>query len=346
LASKSSSEAIEPVEKQVSFILGLEREMEILRDPTAEISGSALSRTGMTREKVCFLGLGFDGGSIEEAVGDILAETDERFRYIATPNVHHMVRLLEDPVPLQPLYEGAWRVFCDSRVLSRLARVSGLNLPVITGSDLTADLIARAANNGLTVAVIGPNEAACARLRDKYPGLRVVSHAPKMGFIRSELEVRRCVDFVVKAQAPLVFIAVGRPQQEILARRIADHPQARGVGLCIGASIDFLTGAQRRAPVWVQKVGLEWFFRLISDPQRFARRYLLESPRIFYFVYLEWRKNTPGLQLRAKRGSSSYTSRIRQWWIATAARREIPGRAAGAETDLAPAGSAKPGKLP
>ena len=320
--------------------------MEILRDPAAEINGSALSRTVMMREKICFLGLGFDGGSIKEAVGDILAEVDERFKYIATPNVHHMVRLLEDPVQLQPLYEGAWRVFCDSRVLSRLARVSGLNLPVITGSDLTADLVARAAKSGLTVAVIGPTDAACARLRDKYPGLRVVSHAPKMGFIRSELEVRRCVDFVVKAQAPLVFIAVGRPQQEILARRIADHPQARGVGLCIGASIDFLTGAQRRAPVWVQKVGLEWSFRLISDPQRFARRYLLESPRIFYFVYLEWRKNTLGLQLRAKRGSSSYTSRIKQWWIAAAARREIPGRAAGAETDLAPAGSAKPGKLP
>jgi N-acetylglucosaminyldiphosphoundecaprenol N-acetyl-beta-D-mannosaminyltransferase len=166
-----------------------------------------------------------------------------------------------------------------------------------------------------------------------------------MGFIRSELEVRKCVDFVVKAQAPLVFIAVGRPQQEILASRIADHPQARGVGLCIGASIDFLTGAQRRAPIWVQKVGLEWSYRLLSDPQRFARRYLLESPQIFYFVCLEWKKNMPSLRLRARLGSSSGASRIGHWWIASVARREIPGRAAGAETDLAPAGSAKPSKL-
>ena len=279
--------------------------MEILRDPTAEISSSALSRNDMTEESVCFLGLHFDTGSIEEAARDILAETHGRFKYVVTPNVHHMVRMLEDPVTLRPLYEGAWRVFCDSRVLSRLARVSGLRLPVITGSDLTADLIARAAKHGLTIAVIGPTDAACARLQDKYPGLRVVSHTPKMGFIRSELEIRKCVDFVVKAQAPLVFLAVGRPQQEILASRIADHPQARGVGLCIGASIDFLTGAQRRAPVWVQKVGLEWFYRLLSDPQRFARRYLLESPRIFYFVCLEWKKNMPSLQLRARLESSS-----------------------------------------
>jgi N-acetylglucosaminyldiphosphoundecaprenol N-acetyl-beta-D-mannosaminyltransferase len=320
--------------------------MEILRDPTAEISSSALSQNDMTEERVCFLGLCFDTGSTEEAARDVLAETHGHFKYVATPNVHHMVRLLEDPATMRPLYEGAWRVFCDSRVLSRLARGSGLRLPVITGSDLTAALIARAAKDGLTVAVIGPTDAACTRLQDKYPGLRVAHHTPRMGFIRSELEVRKCVDFVVKAQAPLVFIAVGRPQQEILASRIANHPQARGVGLCIGASIDFLTGAQRRAPIWVQKVGLEWSYRLISDPQRFTRRYLLESPRIFYFVYLEWRKNTPGLQLRARLGLSSYASRIGQWWIAAVARREIPGHAAAEETDFATAGSAKPSKLP
>jgi exopolysaccharide biosynthesis WecB/TagA/CpsF family protein len=315
--------------------------MEILRDPTGEISSAALSRIDMMRESVCFLGLRFDTGSVEEAAGDILAETHGRFKYVVTPNVHHMVKMLEDPVELLPLYEGAWRVFCDSHVLSRLARVGGLTLPVITGSDLTADLIARAAKHRLTIAVIGPTHAACARLQDKYPGLKLMSHTPKMGFIRSELEVRKCVDFVVRAQAPLVFLAVGRPQQEILARRIADHPEARGVGLCVGASIDFLTGAQRRAPVWAQKVGLEWSYRLLSDPQRFARRYLVESPRIFYFVCLEWKKTMPTHQLRRRLGSSSWVPRMRHWWIAAVARREIPGRAAGGETDLAPAGERK-----
>jgi N-acetylglucosaminyldiphosphoundecaprenol N-acetyl-beta-D-mannosaminyltransferase len=243
-------------------------------------------------EGVYFLGSRFDTGSVEEAVCNILAETRGRFKYVVTPNVHHIVRLLEDPDTMQPLYEGAWRVFCDSRVLSCLAWVSGYKLPVITGSDLTADLIARAARQRLTIAVIGPTGAACARLQDKYPGLNVVVHTLPMGFITSELEVQKCVDFVVKTQAPLVFLAVGMPQQEILANHIADHPQARGVGLCIGASIDFLTGGQRRAPVWLQKIGLEWLYRLLSDPQRLARRYLIECPRIFYFVFLEWRKNS------------------------------------------------------
>jgi exopolysaccharide biosynthesis WecB/TagA/CpsF family protein len=241
-------------------------------------------------EIVYFLGSRFDSGSIEEAVYHILAETPGRFKYVVTPNVHHMVRLLEDPAIMQPVYERAWRVFCDSRVLSRLAWLSGLRLPVITGSDLTALLIARAGEQRLKIALVGPTAAACAALGNSYPGLNIEFHTPPMGFINSEHEVQKCIDFVIRTQAPLVFLAVGMPQQEILAYRIAGHPEARGVGLCIGASIDFLTGKQRRAPVWMQKAGLEWLYRLLADPRRLAHRYLVECPRIFYLICLQRRK--------------------------------------------------------
>jgi len=243
------------------------------------------------RESVYFLGSRFDTESLEEAVHNILAETRGGFKYVVTPNVHHMVRLLEDPATMQPLYERAWRVYCDSRVLSCLAWFSGRRLPVITGSDLTAHLIARAAEQRLTIALVGPTAAACAAVGYKYPGLNVVFHTPPMGFIKSEHEVQKCVEFVAKTQTPLIFLAVGMPQQEILARQIVDHPQARGVGLCVGASIDFLTGKERRAPVWLQKVGLEWLHRLLSDPRRLASRYLIECPRIFYLIYLKRRKS-------------------------------------------------------
>jgi N-acetylglucosaminyldiphosphoundecaprenol N-acetyl-beta-D-mannosaminyltransferase len=312
--------------------------METLRYLTTENS------TGEPKERMCFLGLRFDTGSMETATRDILTEAGGRFRYVVTPNVHHMVRLLEDPATLRPLYERAWRVFCDSRVLSRLARASGLQVPVITGSDLTFHLITHAAKQGLKIAVIGSSDAACAKLRQKYAGLSVVSHSPPMGFIRSELEVRKCVDFVLRAQAPLVFLAVGRPQQEILASRIADHPQARGVGLCIGASIDFLTGAQMRAPVWIQKAGLEWFFRLVSDPQRFARRYLLESPWIFYFVFLEFEKNMTRLNLGELKLKLSVKDR--HAWTEAFARRELPRSAPESESDLAPAATLKANNVP
>jgi len=240
---------------------------------------------------VYFLGSRFDTGAIEEAVCNIVAETGGCFKYVVTPNVHHMVRLLEDPTTMRPLYERAWRVFCDSRVLSRLAWFSGLRLPVITGSDLTARLIARAGEHRLTIALIGPTAAACAALGSRYPGLNIVFHTPPMGFIKSPHELQKCVDFAVKTQTPLIFLASGMPQQEVLAYHIADHPQARGVGLCIGASIDFLTGKQRRAPVWVQKANLEWLYRLLSDPRRLASRYLIECPRIFYLICFKLSKS-------------------------------------------------------
>ncbi len=241
-------------------------------------------------ETVFFLGTRFDSQSIEEAEHHILSEMQSRFKYVITPNVHHMVALLEDPAKMEHLYRGAWRVFCDSRVLSRLAWLSGVRLAVVPGSDLTARLIARAAERGLRVAVIGPTSEACATLESRYRGLRIALHTPPMGFISSEPEVSRCIEFVVATQAPLTFLAVGMPQQEILAYQLANHPQARGVGLCIGASIDFLTGAQRRAPIWVQKAGFEWLHRLLSNPRRLASRYLIECPRIFYLMWTKRRE--------------------------------------------------------
>jgi N-acetylglucosaminyldiphosphoundecaprenol N-acetyl-beta-D-mannosaminyltransferase len=70
-------------------------------------------------ESIYFVGCRFDTGSLEEAVVSILAETDEGFKYVVTPNVHHLVKINDDPANMLPLYERAWRVFCDSRVLSR-----------------------------------------------------------------------------------------------------------------------------------------------------------------------------------------------------------------------------------
>jgi len=252
----------------------------------------------LEEESTYFLGCRFDAGSIEEAASSILAETRGRFKYVVTPNVHHMVKLAEDPAKIQPLYDGAWRVFCDSRVLRRIASWSGLNLPLITGSDLTALLVERAQEQHLNIAIVGPTAADRDALARKYPRLNVVCHTPPMGFITSEPEVQRCIDFVVRTQAPLVFLAVGMPQQEILAARIADHPDTSGVGLCIGASIDFLIGKQNRAPVWVQKAGFEWLHRLLSDPRRLASRYLLECPRIFY---LALRRRSPADHQRSAR---------------------------------------------
>jgi N-acetylglucosaminyldiphosphoundecaprenol N-acetyl-beta-D-mannosaminyltransferase len=234
-----------------------------------------------------FLGVNFHLLAMQEAADQIIAQGLAPFEYVVTPNVQHMVRILEHPAKLRPLYEPAWRVLCDSRVLARLARLDGLTLPVTTGSDLTAHLIQRAVAEGIPVSIVGPGEEDAARLRAHSPGLQFSSYAPPFGFIGDPTQVDKAVRFVVEANAPIVFLAVGTPQQEILARRLKSEPAARGVGLCIGASIDFLTGKQQRAPRWMQQAELEWLHRLATNPVRLGHRYLVECPKIFYFLLRE-----------------------------------------------------------
>jgi exopolysaccharide biosynthesis WecB/TagA/CpsF family protein len=230
--------------------------------------------------RVHFVGLDFDDGDIDSAADEILTNATRPFRYVVTPNVHHVVKLQELGDAFKARYTSAWRVYCDSRILSRLALLCGLRLSVITGSDLTERLIARASEQTVKVAIIGPGESACARLLARFPRLDMQSYAPPMGFIGSEVEIEKCIDFVLKSGAGIIFLAVGMPQQEILAQRLAERGDAAGVALCIGASIDFLTGRQSRAPLWIQKLGLEWLHRLLSDPRRLAKRYLVECPKI------------------------------------------------------------------
>jgi N-acetylglucosaminyldiphosphoundecaprenol N-acetyl-beta-D-mannosaminyltransferase len=234
----------------------------------------------MPGHKLRFLGVDFDGDPMDAALDTIMAATDLPFHYVVTPNVHHIVSMHEAGSVLPTAYASAWKVYCDSRVLSRLARFCGHSLQVLTGSDLTAALIARASDQRLKVAIIGPNAADCTLLARRFPGLDIASYAPPMGFIASAAETQRCVDFILTSRTGLIFLAVGMPQQEILAQRLAAEPAARGVGLCIGASIDFLTSKQHRAPLWIQSCGLEWLHRLLSDPKRLAKRYLLECPKI------------------------------------------------------------------
>jgi N-acetylglucosaminyldiphosphoundecaprenol N-acetyl-beta-D-mannosaminyltransferase len=237
---------------------------------------------------VRLLGLEFADLDVEDAAGWLAQRpATAPFGYVATPNADHLVRLGRQP-ELVPVYQDALMRLLDSRVVAQVARLSGLAVPHVTpGSDLTALLLARhvAAAERITIVGLQPQYVPALVARC---GIAPPAHLyPPMGFERDPASLRAVVDFVLMHPARFVFLAVGSPRQEILAAAIAATRQATGVGLCIGASLEFLAGAARRAPLWMQHAGLEWLHRLGNDPRKLARRYLYDCPSVFPMLLRE-----------------------------------------------------------
>jgi len=209
----------------------------------------------------------------------------DRFGYVVTPNVDHLIRYFED-AEFRELYGTADYVLMDSRFAARLVRwFKDARLPICTGSDLTPALLEQVVSPDDRVVLIGgaPEQARAIAARFSLTNLR--HHNPPMGFIADPAAVEACLQFVESASPfRFCFLAVGSPQQERIAGLLRARGRARGLGLCVGASLNFLTGAEKRAPQWVQRLALEWLYRLGQDPRRLARRYLVRGPRIFRYL--------------------------------------------------------------
>lgn len=223
-----------------------------------------------------------DDYDVEGFLGVSAAFGLERFAYVVTPNVDHLIRYHDDP-HFRVLYADAAFVLLDSRFLAHILRLTeGLRVRVCTGSDLTARLFMQVIQPDDDIVVIGASAEQARMLSERFSLAKLHHYNPPMGFVHNPEEVNACIRFV-EAHTPFrfCFIAVGAPQQEILAQALKARGKVRGLALCIGGSINFLTGVEPRAPVWLQRIGLEWLFRLLNDPGRLAKRYLVRGPRLF-----------------------------------------------------------------
>jgi exopolysaccharide biosynthesis WecB/TagA/CpsF family protein len=206
----------------------------------------------------------------------------DRFGYVVTPNVDHLIRYYEDPA-FRAQYRTADFILMDSRFAARLVRLlKGVRLPVCTGSDLTAQLLAKVIQPKDRIVMIGGTGEQARQIAAKYGLANLRHHNPPMGFIKDPAAVENCLKFIESASPfRFCFLAVGCPQQETIAQALRTRGIAKGLALCIGASLNFITGHERRAPLWMQRMALEWLYRLLKNPKRLARRYLVRGPRIF-----------------------------------------------------------------
>ncbi|MGW4425432.1 WecB/TagA/CpsF family glycosyltransferase [Streptosporangium sp. NPDC004631] len=201
--------------------------------------------------------------------------------HLVTPNVDIGWAAAHDPEARQ-IIEGADLVVADGMPLVWAARLLGTPVPGrVAGSDLIWSLSEAATFYRYPIYLLGgpPGVArqAAGRLTDRHPGLVVAGvDAPPYGFETTQESCARVRDAVVAAAPRLVFVGLGFPKQDrLIAQLRKDLPATWFVGC--GAAIAFAAGAVPRAPLWMQRTGLEWLFRLLNEPGRLARRYLLHD---------------------------------------------------------------------
>jgi exopolysaccharide biosynthesis WecB/TagA/CpsF family protein len=196
--------------------------------------------------------------------------------YVVTANVFY-AQLCEEDASLREVNAGASLVVADGMPLVWASRLQKRRLPErVTGADLFPALCGLAASKGYRVYILGGapgvGETAVDRLKERFPGLEVVGiESPPFRALTAEEEAAQ-IERIRAARPHLLFISFSMPRGE---RWLAKHMQTLGVpvGMNVGAALDFMAGRVPRAPRWIQRIGMEWAYRLYQEPRRLVARY-------------------------------------------------------------------------
>jgi N-acetylglucosaminyldiphosphoundecaprenol N-acetyl-beta-D-mannosaminyltransferase len=159
----------------------------------------------------------------------------------------------------------------------------------VYGPDLMPLALEMAASNGFRVGLYGGSPDALNRLRrvasNRFPNLEVsYAYSPPFRPLTAD-EDERIVDEINGSGATILFIGLSTPKQEYW---MAEHKgRIPAVMIGVGAAFDFLAGAKRQAPRWMMRIGMEWFFRLLTEPRRLWKRYLKHNPRFVVLFALQ-----------------------------------------------------------
>lgn len=204
--------------------------------------------------------------------------------WVVTVNVAILMMMRDDPF-MQDFVDRAALVVADGKPLVWVSPLMGTRLPErVAGVELVTDLCERAAMMGFGVYFLGAKQSIVQNVADRhqamFPELKICGVAD--GYFSADASRERA-EAIARSGAQILFVAMGVPRQE---RFIDEHWQDLGVNLAVGVggSFDVLAKARARAPKIIQKVGLEWAYRLAQEPRRLFRRYLVTNSQFIYHL--------------------------------------------------------------
>lgn len=239
-------------------------------------------------ERISMMGCLMDNLTMEETVQKV-----ESFVRAGTPhqhvvvNVDKLVKASRDP-ELRRIINDCALINVDGMPVVWAARLLGKPLKErVAGVDLFEALMQRAATAGWRVFLLGAREEVVAGVAHayerKYRGLTIAGY--RNGYWSAE-EEEGVVEQIAAARADLLFVAISSPKKEQFLGRYQERmkiPFAMGVG----GTFDVAVGKVKRAPVWMQKSGLEWFYRFLQEPRRMFRRYFIEDMAFIWLFVKE-----------------------------------------------------------
>jgi len=208
--------------------------------------------------------------------------------YIITSNVDHIVKCQNDK-EFKNIYRSATLITADGVPLLWAANILGTPLKEkISGSDIFMNICELSAYNKYKVFFLGGKPEAAKRaaekVKERYSGINIVGvFCPNYGFENNETENNIIISMIVKAKPDILFVGLGAPKQEKWIYKHKDEYKVP-VSIGVGATFDFVSGIVKRAPVWMQKAGFEWFWRLMMEPKRLWKRYLIDDPIFFWLI--------------------------------------------------------------
>ncbi len=254
--------------------------------PSHPTPGAGNPQAESPANRVELRGVLFDALTQAGAIDHIFGSLDAgRGGWVVTSNLDHLRRATRD-AEFRAMLDEADLVVADGTPLVWAARLAGRPVPErVAGSSLTPELAGRAAAAaaGRSLFLLGGNpgvaDQAAEKLLEQHPDLRVAgTHCPPMGFENDPAEMDAIRTKLADSGADIVLVALGSPKQEKLIRRLRSEGVLPGAWwLGVGITLSFITGQVNRAPVWMQKAGLEWVHRMVQEPRRLARRYLIEG---------------------------------------------------------------------